>query len=59
MKQLSSKQLNQLRDILQDGLGLTYTDEEIYSHGLAIVRFVLCKVLHDFNDDKSKDICNE
>ncbi|RYX78883.1 hypothetical protein EON76_04185 [bacterium] len=47
MKQLSSKQLNQLRAILKDSLGQTYTDEELYSNGLAIVRFVLCIELHD------------
>ena len=55
--QMSIKRIGQLREILEAGSSLRYTDEELASAGMAIVRFVASserRVIKNRENDNEK-----
>jgi len=58
MTYISSQQLNELKQLMSNDLGLKYTDEEIEHAGFAVLRFVLSKEMHNAlitNEESNED----
>lgn len=56
MTLVHATQLNQLREILESSPSLKYTDEELASAGLAIIRFVVCKERQMYKSNLREDL---